>query len=80
MTDTPRPAAPTCNCIATVNTALAERNSRLQVMIDFATGALKPFLPTEKINPKLRGTPPVVAASYCPWCGVAYPPRNGDAA
>lgn len=32
-----------------------------------------PIISTDKINSKQRGKPPLMLASFCPFCGVKYP-------
>ena len=71
-----------CDCIATMNTALAERNTEIQPTIIFGTAERPGFncvtIVTEKI--KARGPRAAVPLpSFCPFCGTAYEFTDTDA-
>ena len=66
-----------CNCIDQVNEALASRNAQLDLgnRVDLRTGKRLEALPDLKlfkIDPKKRGSLPVLFAIYCPFCGTRY--------
>lgn len=59
-----------CDCIKTTNAMLREHNCHL-----VSTMFSKPevvVVETVKIDSKKRGKPPLVLASYCPFCGEKY--------
>jgi hypothetical protein len=63
----------TCDCIATVNAELAERNTRIMLPIIFGDDqAQRPMIETEQIETG-RGKAKAVGlfATFCPFCGVA---------
>lgn len=58
-------------CIQEINERLREHNTRLAVAIDLSgKGRELVQLATEKIDTKVRKRPPLMFASYCPFCGV----------
>lgn len=59
-----------CDCVEQINTQLAEKNGRLEMVIGFGNGALSSHLHigVEKIN-KRGQRPPLVIPTYCPFCG-----------
>lgn len=59
-----------CGCIEDVNKLLAEHNTTLVLPI---LGKRRPFIETDKIESKKRGKPPLMQASFCPFCGEKYP-------
>lgn len=63
-----------CDCIGDVNAMLAEKNGRLETVLGFGGGALSGHLHigVEKINKRDRTRPPLVIATYCPFCGERY--------
>lgn len=59
-----------CDCIQQTNNMLKEHNVRL-----VSTMFSKPevvVVETAKIDTKKRGRPPVMLASFCPFCGEEY--------
>ena len=60
----------TCNCIAEVNEKLAERNGELSITL---WPVIRPILETNKVDTKMRVRPPMIVATYCPFCGTKYP-------
>lgn len=58
-----------CTCIADVNKDLAEHNGQI-VCTMFGTS--KAIVSTYKLDEKRRGKPPIMVASYCPFCGERY--------
>ena len=68
-----------CDCIALINEALVEHNTRLDVpfQINMNTGrGIEPIamIATYKLDPKNRKQQMVtVLAKYCPFCGIEYP-------
>jgi hypothetical protein len=65
----------TCNCMEKFNGLLAERNTRIQMLITLDKDGLgsTPYIGTEQIE-KGRGKMKAVAvqASHCPFCGKRY--------
>lgn len=59
-----------CDCIQQTNEMLKEHNIRL-VSTMFAKPEVV-VIQTEKIDSKKRGRPPVMLASYCPFCGEKH--------
>lgn len=73
-----------CDCIKTIDTQLAERNTKLAVSfvarevvkegkrsIEFDTGL---SVEVAKIDPKKRGKALSVLVSFCPFCGKSVKP------
>lgn len=72
-----------CDCIARVNEQLAALNAALDVplSIDMKTGQTQPPKLTVAVckrDTKKRGRLPVLFASYCPFCGVAYTEKTEE--
>lgn len=61
-----------CKCITKLNVSLAEHNTVVLTTL-FSSWAL---ISTVKDDPKKRGKPVSVVASYCPFCGKRYPERR----
>lgn len=64
-----------CDCITEVNKLLDEHNTTLALPM---FGARRPFVQTEKLESTKRGKPPMMQATFCPFCGEKYPARDGD--
>lgn len=64
-----------CDCIEQVNNLLVEHNAELVLPL---FGERRPFIQTEKVNGKKRGRPPLMQASFCPFCGNQYDDRAGE--
>lgn len=63
-----------CDCIATTDAFLAERNTRIVLPIMLTPGrTTRPMIVTEQIESG-RGKKKAVGmfASCCPWCGERY--------
>lgn len=65
-----------CTCIETVNTKLAERNTRLVEAI-----CLRPFrtslmIATEVVEKKRGARAVGMFPTFCPFCGVQYEPSE----
>jgi hypothetical protein len=68
-----------CGCIETVNSMLADRNTRLHLPIALSLGGgnydttPRVFVETEQVE-KGRGKKKAVSmfATFCPFCGVLY--------
>lgn len=61
-----------CNCIATVDAMLAERNTRIMLPIMLgADQTPRPMIVTDQIKTG-RGKPKAVSmfATFCPFCGI----------
>lgn len=59
-----------CDCIKRLNGKLREYNTELAVNL------LNPVycvIATSKVDRKKRGSPTIVAATFCPFCGKKYP-------
>lgn len=67
----------TCNCIEKVDAKLAEHNVALVTSL---FGEPKCAVEVYKVDAKKRGKPPVMMASYCPFCGESYASRKAAAA
>jgi hypothetical protein len=71
-----------CNCIRTINKAIAPYNTCLSIplMVILDTGknvsGERVMLATEKIDPKKRGRPKALFAAFCPLCGKKYPKQT----
>jgi len=59
-----------CDCIATTNAFLKDRNTQILVPM---FGPQRPFVETVKLDDKKRGKPAMMFASNCPFCGEKYP-------
>lgn len=66
-------AAEGCGCVAKVNARLVEHNTRLVTTL---FGPPRVLIDTCKLRDGIRGKPKPVLASYCPFCGVAYPKED----
>ena len=64
-----------CDCINKMDGLLAEKNIRIARGFQIIGKKLElspPFVATEKLNPKIRKSPPTVIANYCPFCGEKF--------
>lgn len=63
-----------CDCITTVNTHLAEHNTRLTEAIVFGRRSELPtiMLQTEVIEKKRGAKPTSMFLTFCPFCGLKY--------
>lgn len=71
-----------CECMKSLNNDLAAHNCKLAVGFAVtASGGMDvfPILATEKIVPRGK-RPPILTATYCPFCGEKYPERQFKAA
>lgn len=60
-----------CDCIATVNGAPQLKESGAQIIVNLL-GPPRATVATY-VEKKVRGKkPPIIFASYCPFCGKAY--------
>jgi len=62
--------ANTCDCLSGANAKLAEHNAEIVVTWWPVT---RPVIETQKVDSKKRGKPPLMVATYCPFCGAKYP-------
>ena len=64
-----------CTCIRKVDAKLAEYNGLL--VTNFLTDPPRAMISVCKKVERQRGKPPLMEASYCPFCGKKYPkPKN----
>lgn len=59
-----------CSCVAKINEKLREHNTML---VSTLFGHPRVLIDTCKLREGIRGKPKAVLASFCPFCGVAYP-------
>lgn len=66
-----------CDCIQTVDTMLAEHNTRIMLPIVFGDQTPRVMIVTDQIETG-RGKKKAVGmfATFCPFCGVKYPERT----
>ena len=69
----PEPRAP-CGCVALVNRDLAGHNA---ILVTPIVGPRRAIVQTKKLYQQNRRTPPVLFATYCPFCGEKYPEARG---
>jgi hypothetical protein len=63
-----------CECRKLMNERLADKNARLAFGFTFGGGHMgltPPIIETEKLKPRGK-KPPIVLATFCPFCGVKY--------
>lgn len=65
----------TCHCITEVNAKLAEKNGQLSIGLGITKdlgiiGRL--LIGVEKKDKSKRVKPPLVSATYCPFCGKKF--------
>lgn len=65
-----------CTCIESVNTFLAQSNTQIHLPMFVVGGTPKPFVETIKLDEKKRGKPVKMFATFCPFCGLAYEPKE----
>lgn len=58
-----------CDCITEVNAKLAESNGE---MLTTLWPVVRPLMETQKLEPRKRVKPPLVVATFCPFCGEKY--------
>ena len=61
-----------CDCIVTTDKLLAEHNARLVVNL---FGKQRVTVALTKADEKKRGKPPLMFATFCPFCGTEYSPK-----
>lgn len=59
-----------CECIKEVNKLLADHNAELVLPL---FGNQRPFVQTAKVETSKRGKPPLMQATFCPFCDEQYP-------
>lgn len=59
-----------CSCVAEINAKLAEHNA--EIVCTIFGKPPRAVIETIKRDPKKRGKPPKVLASFCPFCGGDY--------
>lgn len=64
----------TCGCVKKVNEHLANQNGRLAVGFAVTDSGLitRLIIGTEKVDKSKRAKPPIVSATFCPFCGVKF--------
>ncbi len=67
-----------CNCIADINADIGPKHNAILVTTLF--GEPRAVIGTEKVDSRKRGKPPVMLASFCPFCGLKYGQRVAEAA
>ena len=62
-----------CECRSIIDTNLKPSNARLAFgfMVSDTMNVSPPMIALEKINPKGK-KPPILVATYCPFCGDKY--------
>lgn len=60
-----------CDCIDMINAELAKRNGELGLSFTLS-GEVFPTLVVSKKDKKNRTRPPLVAPTFCPFCGSKY--------
>lgn len=63
-----------CECRNRINEALAPKNARLAYGFTLGEGSMNlspPLIETEKISSRGK-RPPVVMATFCPFCGERF--------
>lgn len=69
-----------CDCIKTMDDALAERNTKLSPTLIFGTkerpGFVTVSIVTEVVEKKRGARPTGVLPTFCPFCGVKYEADN----
>lgn len=60
-----------CNCINETNQQLEDAGYNAAILTNLF-GPPKATITTYKADEKKRGKPPIVIASYCPFCGAKY--------
>ena len=70
--------ASTCTCVEKMNAKLRELKTNTQLVTTLFTNHVA--LRVEKADAKVRQKPTHVLASFCPFCGVAYPIEKGQVA
>lgn len=63
-----------CDCVGTINSALAEHNGRLCETLMLRPSGVRPTIMVEKIKPRGK-SPPVALPTFCPFCGTRYEPK-----
>jgi hypothetical protein len=63
-----------CDCISKVNNLLASRNTAL--VQDIISTTPHTFVATVKLKSGVRSKPVAMMATFCPFCGEKYPPRQ----
>ncbi len=58
-----------CDCVSAMNERLAEHNAALVTTL---FGEPKCAISTTKLRDVRSKRPPIVMASYCPFCGTKY--------
>jgi hypothetical protein len=74
--------ATSCDCLTKVDEQLAEKNGRLAVGFTHSGGTLSvyPVMSIERREPKGKRPPKYMFPRFCPFCGVAYPEKQSEAA
>jgi hypothetical protein len=62
-----------CSCLEETNKILAKDNTEITFMF-YLMGNKQPkaLIQTQKRNPKIKGAPKRIAATFCPFCGERY--------
>lgn len=67
-----------CDCVANINRLIADRGIEVDAALNFRTGATIALVVTKRLAGKRVKSPPVVYATYCPFCGKAYETKGDD--
>ena len=64
-----------CGCVKKVNEQLAAQNGRLAVGFSVTRDnrmITRLIIGTEKVSSGVRKKPPIVSATFCPFCGTKF--------
>lgn len=64
-----------CECRKIIDDKLKPMNGRLAFGFSFGSEGMElspPMIQTEKIDKRKRKKPPIILATYCPFCGDCY--------
>lgn len=61
-----------CDCITATDKLLAEHNATIVATLGLFGAPSRVAIECEKRDPKKRGKPPRLIATFCPFCGEKY--------
>jgi hypothetical protein len=67
-----------CKCIQIVNAQLVPYNGLVET--NWLSNPARAMVSICKLVSKINKTPPVMEATFCPFCGEKYPEKKGDLA